>query len=115
MKLQDLKSIITSACILVYLPDGTKLHFQSYDGDYLHTGGSMNYELYYEFGDYNVTQIYTFNGQTMIIEITNKKKGMKLRDKYGYPIEVVKGKYIHNFLRYLLITNIKETYHRRHK
>jgi hypothetical protein len=40
---------------------------------------------------------------------------MKLRDKYGYPVEIVRGRHITNFLRYLFITNIKQTWKRRGK
>ena len=38
---------------------------------------------------------------------------MYLRDKWGYPIEIVKGKYFENFIRYLIHTNIKQTWKRR--
>lgn len=38
---------------------------------------------------------------------------MILRDKYGYPIEIVKGKYINNFIRRILLTNIKQTLKKR--
>ena len=38
---------------------------------------------------------------------------MYLRDKWEYPIEIVKGKYFENFIRYLIHTNIKQTWKRR--
>ncbi len=40
---------------------------------------------------------------------------MKLRDKYGYPVEVIKGKPIINLIRLIIHTNIKQTWKRRHK
>ena len=38
---------------------------------------------------------------------------MELRDKYGYPVERVKGRYITNFIRLLTHTSIKQTWIRR--
>lgn len=34
---------------------------------------------------------------------------MQLRDKWGYPVERVKGKHIANFIRLLARTNLKQT------
>lgn len=38
---------------------------------------------------------------------------MKLRDKYGWPVEVTRGHHINNFIRLLIHTNLKETWKRR--
>lgn len=38
---------------------------------------------------------------------------MKLRDKYGYPVERIKGKKLTNFIRLLIHTNIKQTWKRK--
>ena len=40
---------------------------------------------------------------------------MKIRDKYGYPVEIVKGKYVKNFLRCLFIGNLRQTLKRRNQ
>ena len=37
------------------------------------------------------------------------KREVKKRDKYGYPVEIHEGRYIHNFLRYLFVGNLKQT------
>ena len=37
---------------------------------------------------------------------------MTIRDKYGYPVEKIKGKYIQNFFRLLIHGNIKQTFKR---
>lgn len=38
---------------------------------------------------------------------------MNLRDKWGYPVERVKGHHITNFIRLLIHTNLKQTWKRR--
>ena len=38
---------------------------------------------------------------------------MKLRDKYGWPVERIKGRPFVNFIRLLLHTNIKQTWKKR--
>ena len=40
---------------------------------------------------------------------------MKIRDKYGYPVEMVKGKYVKNFFRCLFIGNLRQTLKRRNQ
>lgn len=40
---------------------------------------------------------------------------MHLRDKYGWPVERIKGKHITNFIRLLILTDIKQTWKRRYK
>lgn len=40
---------------------------------------------------------------------------MKIRDKYGWPVEIVPGKYVHNFLRYLFVGDLKQTWRRRNE
>lgn len=35
---------------------------------------------------------------------------MVIRDKYGYPIEIYKGRHVHNFFRKLFLCNLKQTY-----
>jgi hypothetical protein len=40
-------------------------------------------------------------------------KGMKLRDKHGWPVERIKGRPIINFLRLLILTDVKQTLKRR--
>lgn len=34
---------------------------------------------------------------------------MQLRDKWGYPVEMVKGKHMANLIRLLARTNLKQT------
>jgi len=38
---------------------------------------------------------------------------MKLRDKYGWPIETVKGNHVVNFFRTLFLINLRKTYNKR--
>lgn len=40
---------------------------------------------------------------------------MKIRDKYGWPVEIRKGRHIHNFFRYLFVGNLRQTWRRRHE
>jgi hypothetical protein len=38
---------------------------------------------------------------------------MKLRDKWGWPVEITKGHHISNFTRLLIHTNLKQTLRKR--
>jgi len=38
---------------------------------------------------------------------------MKFRDKYGYPVERIKGRHVQNFLRLLIHTNWMVTWRKR--
>lgn len=38
---------------------------------------------------------------------------MKIRDKYGYPVEVVRGQHFRNFLRYLFRGSLEQTFKKR--
>ena len=40
---------------------------------------------------------------------------MKLRDNYGYPVTTFRNKPFINFIRYFLLTNLKQTFIRRDK
>ena len=40
---------------------------------------------------------------------------MKLRDKYGWPLERIRGRYIQNFVRMILHTDIIQTWRKRHE
>lgn len=40
---------------------------------------------------------------------------MKLRDKYGWPVELTRGHHVSNCIRLFIHTNLKETWERRKK
>lgn len=40
---------------------------------------------------------------------------MILRDSYGWPVELVIGRPVLNFFRRLFVTNVRETWKRRHE
>jgi hypothetical protein len=44
---------------------------------------------------------------------TERKSEMIFRDKYGWPVERIKGKHLSNFFRLLFLTNIRQTIKRR--